>query len=137
MNIKEKKSESLIRLYKILDKYDQYTQEEKVKVKDYLIIQIKQINDVWFLNSILDIEKRIEYCAGLLLGATIINVDYRHIDVKNILKGKAKIQNEIEKLQIVKRMHTIQMDLDNSTSEEDKTLLEGLNELENTLMVAK
>lgn len=137
MKINEKKAYFLETLYKLLDKYDNYSQDEKVKVKDYLILVAKQLNDVWLLDiSIYEIEKRLEYCIGLLLGATIINVEYVHLDIKNILKGKVRVEKELEKLKIVKRINMVREELDKSDSEEDKEMSNDLKTIEN-IMVGK
>jgi hypothetical protein len=79
------------------------------------------MNSVWLLNvDRITILKRINECVGLLLGCIIVNVDLNIIDIKNLLKGKTKFIDEIERLKLKKYTETLYnqiiIDMDNTTS---------------------
>lgn len=121
MTIKEKQEYVVYSINKILENYKDYSEQEKELCNNYLNAFISNMNSVWLLNvDRITILKRINECVGLLLGCIIVNVDLNIIDIKNLLKGKTKFIDEIERLKLKKYTETLYnqiiIDMDNTTS---------------------
>lgn len=121
MTIKEKQEYVVYSINKILENYKDYSEQEKELCNNYLNAFISNMNSVWLLNvDRITILKRINECVGLLLGCIIVNVDLNIIDIKNLLKGKTKFIDEIERLKLKKYTETLYnqiiVDMDNTTS---------------------